>query len=669
MLTAAVVVALGAGVTTAAVLVGATDGSGDDVGTQGISLVSYDTCDTALTEMKARLMPHVGPYGFDWNGGRRTDGDVASAEGSGSAEDSGAGAAAPFGEGDAKQAAPAEAPAPGEAPVRDEEQAPDHSTTNNHEAAADEPDLVKTDGARVVTVVDGVLRVVDVKSRKQTALVRLDGGYASQLLLSGDRALVMTSTGIASDMPMPRVAPGEPVPDAGKPTDTFPYESQLVLVDLTGDGEILGKLALDGMYVDARQVGSVARVVLRSAPRLSFGYPRYDGSVAPALLANQEVVEESTIGDWLPRYALTTGGTTSSGQLTNCADVSHPADYTASSMLTVLTFDLGAALGTGDPVTVVADGDTVYGNAANLYIADDHTPHGMDGMRSVGTGRTELYQFSIAGSAKPVHVATGSVPGHLLNQYSLSEFDGHLRVATTVSEQAGTQSMVTVLARKGNTLAEVGSVDGLGVGERIYAVRYFGPTAYVVTFRETDPLYTVDLSDPAAPKVTGELKIPGYSAYLHPAGDGRLIGVGQEADLSGQRLGAQISLFDTSNPAGATRVAQYHLEYAWTAVESDPHAFLYWPAKNLVIMPVTGGGEMGPDGPADQSSGALVLRLNGDSFQQVGLLSHVSDRTGNMPLTPRRAIVIGDELWTISEVGMLVSNLDSLAQLAWLPFS
>jgi hypothetical protein len=86
-------------------------------------------------------------------------------------------------------------------------------------------------------------------------------------------------------------------------------------------------------------------------------------------------------------------------------------------------------------------------------------------------------------------------------------------------------------------------------------------------------------------------------------------------------------------------------------------------------MPVTGGGEMGPDGPADQSSGALVLRLNGDSFQQVGLLSHVSDRTGNMPLTPRRAIVIGDELWTISEVGMLVSNLDSLAQLAWLPFS
>jgi len=204
-------------------------------------------------------------------------------------------------------------------------------------------------------------------------------------------------------------------------------------------------------------------------------------------------------------------------------------------------------------------------------------------------------------------------------------------------------------------------VSGLGPGEQIYAVRYFGDTAYVVTFRQTDPLYTVDLSDPAAPKVTGELKITGYSAYLHPAGDGRLIGVGQEADETGGVQGAQVSLFDVSNPAGATRIAQYHLPGSWSEAQSDPHAFLYWPEKGLLVVPVSGTG--------DGQGGALVLRLTDNKFEQAGMLQHLSEKYRDMPMVPRRALVIGDELWTVSEAGLLVNDLDSLAQLAWLPFS
>jgi uncharacterized secreted protein with C-terminal beta-propeller domain len=384
------------------------------------------------------------------------------------------------------------------------------------------------------------------------------------------------------------------------------------------------------------------------------------------MLDNKDVVARSTIEDWLPTYRLRTASGTTSGQLTDCADVHHPVDYTASAMLTVLTFDLTGDLGTGDPVTVVADGDTVYGTGTNLYVADDHVAHGMVDA-PVESGRTELYQFDISGPGKPVHVASGRVDGVLLNQYSLSEHDGDLRVATTTSDAKGSRSGITVLRRNGNALGEVGSVDGLGVGERIYAVRYFGDTAYVVTFRQTDPLYTVDLSDPAAPKVTGELKITGYSAYLHSAGEGRLIGVGQEADTSGRTTGAQISLFDTSDPAGARRLAQYHLAGAWTEAEGDPHAFLYWPDKGLLVVPVSGGAVT--DGPPDQAAGgALVLRLDGGTFRRAGLLAHVSERYGGS-LVPRRAMVIGDELWTVSEAGVLVSDLDSLGQLAWVPFT
>ena len=122
-----------------------------------------------------------------------------------------------------------------------------------------------------------------------------------------------------------------------------------------------------------------------------------------------------------------------------------------------------------------------------------------------------------------------------------------LRAATTSNDNES-QSYVTVLATKGGRLEKAGQVGGLGRGERIYAVRFIGDRGYVVTFRETDPLYTLDLADPARPRVTGELKILGYSAYLHPVGEHELLGVGQDATPEGMRLGTQVSLFDVSNP-------------------------------------------------------------------------------------------------------------------------
>ena len=639
-LTTGVVMALGAGMITAGVIAGAGEGAGTPPVQHGggISLVAYDSCDTALSAFQDRIMPHITAYGLDF-GVRGAGGDILTAE-EGAAADSGG-----------KMAAPAEAPA---AP-----QQRDHSTTNVYEAGVDEPDLVKTDGDRVVSVADGVLRVVDVASRKQTAAVRLDGQlYPTQLLLAGDRALVMASSMMVADLPS--IAPGKPAP-----TDTTPYTSQLILVDLTGAGKVLGTLSLDGSYLDARQIGSVARVVLRSQPHLQFRYPT-NGDEVSSLLDNQEIVRNSTIQDWLPRYRLKTGGATTSGQLTDCADVSHPVNYTANGMLTVLTFDLTRDLGTGDPVTIVADGSTVYGTDRSLYIADDHSTFGaIDAPPD--SSRTELYQFDIAKPGKPVQVASGAVNGSLLNQYSLSEYQEHLRVATTVYDQGNSQSMITVLRRKGNELTQVGQVGGLGAGERIYAVRYFGDTGYVVTFRQTDPLYTVDLSDPAAPEVTGELKITGYSAYLHPAGEGRLIGVGQEANGNGRVQGTQVSLFDTADPAGAKRLAQYHLSYAYSEAESDPHAFLYWPDKGLLVLPISGGG-VDENGQLRETTGAVVLKLGGGSFEQVGMVTHTSEQYGG-PMVPRRAMVIGNELWTVSEAGMMVNDLDSLSQLAWLPFT
>lgn len=649
--TVAGIVGLGVAVAATALLIGGTDG-GDTppvIDPSKIALVSYGDCDTALSELKQAALDHVGEFGvgIEYGGGGAIPDLDRGSDGAGAAQEN----AAPMAE------APADAAAP---------EAPKHSGTNTHEEGVDEPDLVKTDGRRLVTIADGTLRVVDVASRAQTGTLELPGGYATQLLIDGDRALVMSGNGYAVDMPtpMPReTKPGSPPYDG--PTQ---FPSQLILVDLSGEPAVLGTLAVDGNYLDARQVGSVARVVVRSMPQLEYVYP--DGVRSPELaeLENRGIVERSSIGDWLPRYQLNQGGATSTGQLPDCASVSHPQEYTGTAMLTVLTLDLQRDLGTGDPVTIVADGDTVYGTGANLYVADDHIAHA-DGVAPFAPGdqRTEVYQFDISKPGKPVHVASGGVAGTLLNQYSLSEHDGHLRIATTVQGEQS-QSMVSVLARQDNVLAQVGQVSGLGLGERIYSVRFIGDTGYVVTFRETDPLYTVDLSNPAAPVVTGELKITGYSAYLHPAGDGRLIGVGQEASTQGTTTGTQVSLFDTSTRA-ATRVAQYHLENAYSEAETDPHAFLYWPDAGLVVLPVNGY-EITTDGMP--MGGALVLRLEGDSFTEIARISHEMTYEGGpgpVEIAPRRTLVIGADLWTVSEAGVKVNALDGMAELAWVPFS
>jgi hypothetical protein len=238
---------------------------------------------------------------------------------------------------------------------------------------------------------------------------------------------------------------------------------------------------------------------------------------------------------------------------------------------------------------------------------------------------------------------------------------------------------VYVLAQQGGELVQVGAVEGLGMGEQIYSVRFVGPVGYVVTFRQTDPLYTVDLRNPSAPVVRGELKIPGYSAYLHPVDDTRLIGVGQDATDTGQVLGTQVSLFDVSDLTSPARIAKYTLQGSYSEAEVDPHAFLYWPETGLLVVPLEswyGLAEPMFDAPdtrfAPQStSGALVLRLRGDQIVEVGFVTHptVAEYGYYQPI--RRSLITtaggGTTLWTVSAAGLLATDASTLARLAWIP--
>jgi uncharacterized secreted protein with C-terminal beta-propeller domain len=284
----------------------------------------------------------------------------------------------------------------------------------------------------------------------------------------------------------------------------------------------------------------------------------------------------------------------------------------------------------------VGGGELVYATASNLYVTTSSEP-----------STTRIHRFSIADPDAARYEGSGSVPGHLLNQFSMSESDGVLRVASTI-DGPPSESVVTTLRVDGSALPELGHVGGLGAGERIYAVRFLGQLGYVVTFRQTDPLYVVDLRDPARPVVRGELKIPGYSAYLHPVGDGLLLGVGQDADAGGRVRGAQVSLFDVSDPAAPARLASAPLGAGWSEVESDHHAFLWWPATSLAAVPVQ------PDGVV----GFRVTRSEG--VRPVGrVVSHG---------WTRRAVVVGDRLLTVSDQGVASADLATLTERAFVPF-
>ncbi len=173
-----------------------------------------------------------------------------------------------------------------------------------------------------------------------------------------------------------------------------------------------------------------------------------------------------------------------------------------------------------------------------------------------------------------------------------------------------------------------------------------GPTAYVVTFKQVDPLYTVDLSDPTQPRVLGELSLPGYSAYLHPIGSDLLLGIGQDVSEQGRPVGTQLSLFDVSDLRHPTRIAHATLGPGWSESESDHHAFLFWPRTGLVVVPFM-----------DRAVGYRVGRKAG--IDLVGRITHAAGTAVGTPI--RRAAVVGSSVFTVSDAGVASSALTTLA--------
>jgi hypothetical protein len=554
------------------------------------------------------------------------------------------------------------------------------SGTNTQEADVDEPDIVKTDGSFVYAVAGQRLHAIDVRSGATALAGSLklpDGSWGAELLVVGKRALVMWNAGnhYYGDMPMARPA-SSPAYYGGR------AETVLAEVDLTDPAamKLVRTVTVDGRLVSSRLNGSTARVITAATPRA------LEVPIEPGMTLEDQRAElraeagAKRANKWLPRRVTRWDGGQGKPRAkaaVTCQAVRRPQIFSGLDMVTVLTIDLSKGITPVDSDALMTDAETVYASDKALYIATRKWLRAVDSALPVATNaeppaiRTQIHKFDISDSGSTKYEGSGDVSGYLLNQFSMSEHGGVLRTATTDGPMwwpgpSGPQSesAVTTLKMDDATglLATAGRVGGLGKGERIYAVRFIGETGYVVTFRQTDPLYTIDVSDPAKPRVVGELKILGYSAYLHPVGKNLLIGVGQDATEEGRRLGAQVSLFDVSDPANPTRLHQKSLgQYASSDAEYDHHAFLYWPATNLLMLPVQQWSEN------ESFAGAIGFSVKREAgINEIARVAH--DSGADYPTAVRRSMVIGDRVFTLSEAGLKGSRLSDLADAGWVKF-
>jgi hypothetical protein len=528
--------------------------------------------------------------------------------------------------------------APGPPAVADAEA---FSSTNVQEAGVDEADLLKTDGRRLYVATGGVLRIFDVTGAAPRPLGRLAlEGAEHQLLLRGSRLLVLAAA-----------------------------QSGVLLteVDLSDPGapRVARTMELPGRLAGARLTGGTARVVVASSPE---PIPVADPVALRALARRQPTSR------WLPRTTIRSRITrrTFRRSVVPCSHVRRPQAFSGLDLLSVLTIDLDRGLYSVGRQAVMAGAQDVYASPSSLVVATRRYAPGTPDGTTVSGGVTALHLFDAGAEPRTPYRASGTVPGFVLNQFALSEHEAALRVATTQeapwTPDAGAQSesMVTVLRPVGDRLVTVGRVGGLGRGERIYGVRFLGDRGYLVTFRQVDPLYVLDLSDPQSPRVRGELKITGYSAYLHPISERLLLGVGQDATEQGMRLGPQVSLFDVGDPARPRVLSRLPLrEAAFTGAEQDHHAFLWWRPAQLAVVPVEGPGYV--DGRLVTFTGAVALRVADERVTEVSRIAHPAPAEDRLPPPIGRSIVVGQRLLTVSASGIATNALADLRPLSYTP--
>jgi len=559
------------------------------------------------------------------------------------------------------------------------------TTTNTQVEGVDEADFVKNDGERIYFLTGRTLRVVKSWPARESAVLATVAieGWPSEMFLAktpaGKRLVVFSGT--TRVVVTNALTPEPPNPD-GDPSKAD--MTKVTLLDVSSDVPVVaGAWYLPGRYASARMVDGSVRIVLSgdvvrpAEPEVEQGTSWLSGSTSGARRrsAYEEVVRTRKVEEWLPGAYVRRTGALERAQV-DCGSFYRPNAPVRLGLATVATLDLSNPTGAIATTTVVGSVGRVYSSAAALYVA---SPHWWYSFEDGQMDYTYLHKFDLSEKDRVAYVASGGAPGRIVDQFSMDEDKGFLRIATTgmqgnsIVETPESQNRVWVLRENAGRLEVAGRTPPVAQGETMMASRFFGPRGFLVTYLRIDPLFTLDLSDPADPKVVGRLEVPGISTYLNRLDDTHLVTIGESDGRT-----VELKVFDVGDMASPKVLATQTLGTVSGTSEAlhEHKAFNWYPERNLLAIPFTDYASPGAYDPWGSFRSQLrVFRVTAAfGIEPLGSVDHrdlYQNRQrsdwdwGYQPDIRRSVMATGseqdDHVYSISDAGMKVHALGSLA--------
>ncbi len=551
--------------------------------------------------------------------------------------------------------------------------APSYSTTNVQVEGVDEADILKTDGEYIYVVSGNNITIVKAYPPEEAEVLSRIGlnGTVVGIFINGERLVVFEQLD-------PYILIRILAKEESVTYETFGASIKVYDVSDRRSPVLRREVALDGWYFNSRMMGDYVYAVIHQ----SVTRPSSEGEdkvILPKVYVNGGVRE-------IPASEI---------YYSDVVDYSYT--YT-----TVVALNVQNDGEEPTHKTILMGGtSSMYVSRDNIYVAipkwttSEVKTLGSLGIRTLQVEggstileSTILYRIHVKGPTIESE-ASGEVPGRVLNQFSMDEYNGHFRIATTTSQvwSSETPSRNHVYVLNMN-LSIVGRLEDLAPGETIYSARFMDERCYLVTFRKVDPLFVIDLKDPASPKILGQLKITGYSDYLHPYDENHIIGIGKETVEAEEGnfawyQGVKISLFDVSDVAKPKEIAKYEIGDRGTdsPVLRDHKAFLFDKARGLLVIPVLVAEideEKYPNGVPPYAYGDYVWQgaymfhvSQNEGLVLRGRITHLENSTDllksgyyfDSSYSVKRSLYIGSVLYTISDRMMKMNSLENLDEI------
>ena len=507
-----------------------------------------------------------------------------------------------------------------------------YSSTNIQEAGVDESDVTKTDGTYLyIARRDEVTIVRAAPAADENVVSRIDvSGTVDSLYLYNNLLIIFTipEGTFWTTRPEQRLIFGMPY------WISTQAKTGVLIYDISNPSkpEKLKEVEIEGTLQSSRVVSGKLHVVQQFLPELPAFDVDYNGSSndqASTIEKNAQSLDSLTLTDLIPSYTvIDEGGQRSTEQpLMTYHNFYRPSIPEGGSIITITTFQLDNATLPFESIGFVGDTHVVYASTSSLYLIANN----YDCTTDTCSSHTVIHKFNLTNMSD---ISSGTVPGWIVNQFSLGEYENVLRIATTdyTKDFSSFTNNVFCLKATGGNLQVIGQIDDISSGEKIYSARFIGARGYLVTFVQVDPLITIDLSDPASPSIAGEIILPGYSTYIHPVDDTSIITLGMNTvEDAGFVLnnGVQLSLFDVSDIAHPDLVARVTIGDRGTDSEAlwNHKAFTYFAQDHLIAFPVdlfeAAGNQDDPWTAGNYTfSGLYVYRLNvGEGFDYLGRIS------------------------------------------------